>query len=108
MKLKKAGQIRRLCGSRVAGRANCRGMTRVKASGCARGGRADAMGDSVRRDSVVSDGHGRMAEWLKAPVLKTGRGLRSLVGSNPTPSASVRRKISNPMPFRPAVPDGED
>jgi hypothetical protein len=31
---------------------------------------------------------GRMAEWLKAPVLKTGRGLRSLVGSNPTPSAS--------------------
>jgi hypothetical protein len=33
---------------------------------------------------------GRMAEWLKAPVLKTGRGLRSLVGSNPTPSASPR------------------
>ncbi len=32
---------------------------------------------------------GRVAEWFKAPVLKTGRGLRSLVGSNPTPSASV-------------------
>jgi hypothetical protein len=31
---------------------------------------------------------GRMAEWFKAPVLKTGRGFRSLVGSNPTPSAS--------------------
>jgi hypothetical protein len=30
---------------------------------------------------------GRVAEWFKAPVLKTGRGLRSLVGSNPTPSA---------------------
>ena len=29
-----------------------------------------------------------MAEWFKAPVLKTGRGFRSLVGSNPTPSAS--------------------
>lgn len=28
-----------------------------------------------------------MAEWFKAPVLKTGRGFRSLVGSNPTPSA---------------------
>jgi hypothetical protein len=31
--------------------------------------------------------HGRVAEWFKAPVLKTGRGFRSLVGSNPTPSA---------------------
>jgi hypothetical protein len=28
-----------------------------------------------------------VAEWFKAPVLKTGRGFRSLVGSNPTPSA---------------------
>ena len=27
-----------------------------------------------------------MAERLKAPVLKTGRGRKSLVGSNPTPS----------------------
>ena len=33
--------------------------------------------------------HGRVAEWFKAPVLKTGRGLRSLVGSNPTPSAML-------------------
>ena len=32
---------------------------------------------------------GRVAEWFKAPVLKTGRGLCSLVGSNPTPSAST-------------------
>jgi hypothetical protein len=31
---------------------------------------------------------GRVAEWFKAPVLKTGRGFCSLVGSNPTPSAS--------------------
>ena len=33
--------------------------------------------------------HGRVAEWFKAPVLKTGRGFRSLVGSNPTPSAKL-------------------
>jgi len=32
---------------------------------------------------------GGVAEWFKAPVLKTGRGFRSLVGSNPTPSASL-------------------
>jgi hypothetical protein len=32
---------------------------------------------------------GRVAEWFKAPVLKTGRGFRSLVGSNPTPSATL-------------------
>ncbi len=31
-----------------------------------------------------------MAEWFKAPVLKTGRGLCSLVSSNLTPSASHR------------------
>jgi hypothetical protein len=30
-----------------------------------------------------------VAEWFKAPVLKTGRGFRSLVGSNPTPSAKL-------------------
>ena len=35
-----------------------------------------------------------MAEWFKAPVLKTGRGFRSLVGSNPTPSA--RRLLRGP------------
>ncbi len=29
---------------------------------------------------------GGVAEWLKAPVLKTGRGLVPLVGSNPTPT----------------------
>jgi hypothetical protein len=29
-----------------------------------------------------------VAEWFKAPVLKTGRGFRSLVSSNLTPSAS--------------------
>ncbi len=28
-----------------------------------------------------------MAERLKAPVLKTGKGDESFVGSNPTPSA---------------------
>src|SRR5262249_42021464 len=31
---------------------------------------------------------GRVAEWFKAPVLKTGRGLCSLVSSNLTPSAT--------------------
>jgi hypothetical protein len=34
---------------------------------------------------------GGVAEWFKAPVLKTGRGFRSLVGSNPTPSATCWR-----------------
>ncbi len=29
---------------------------------------------------------GGVAEWLKAPVLKTGRGLVSLAGSNPAPT----------------------
>ena len=31
-----------------------------------------------------------MAEWTKAPVLKTGDGKPS-VGSNPTPSANMNR-----------------
>ena len=31
--------------------------------------------------------HGEMAEWLKAPVLKTGD-VKASVGSNPTLSAS--------------------
>jgi hypothetical protein len=36
-----------------------------------------------------------VAEWFKAPVLKTGRGEHSLVGSNPTPSArSCRRTFA--------------
>ena len=34
-----------------------------------------------------------MAEWFKAPVLKTGRGFRSLVGSNPTLSATGRLRM---------------
>src|ERR1700692_3383086 len=34
---------------------------------------------------------GRMAEWLKAPVLKTGRRVPPLVASNPTPSANSRQ-----------------
>jgi hypothetical protein len=33
-----------------------------------------------------------MAEWFKALVLKTSRGFRSLVGSNPTPSAILVTK----------------
>ena len=37
---------------------------------------------------------GGVAEWLKAPVLKTGRGLVSLVGSNPTPTV-----FWSPCPF---------
>jgi hypothetical protein len=38
-----------------------------------------------------------VAEWFKAPVLKTGRGLCSLVSSNLTPSASsVLRHYSRP------------
>ena len=32
-------------------------------------------------------GAGGVAEWLKAPVLKTGKGLVPFVGSNPTPTA---------------------
>ncbi len=39
-----------------------------------------------------------MAEWSKAPVLKTGE-VHASVGSNPTPSASnseVRRKGGTP------------
>ena len=32
-----------------------------------------------------------MPEWLKGPVLKTGRGEQLLVGSNPTPSAILLR-----------------
>ena len=46
---------------------------------------------------------GRVAEWFKAPVLKTGRGLRSLVGSNPTPSAPLLPSCSalgNPTFFK--------
>ncbi len=33
-----------------------------------------------------------MAEWLKAAVLKTAE-ARASVGSNPTPSASLRSKL---------------
>ncbi len=40
---------------------------------------------------------GGVAEWLKAPVLKTGRGLVSLVGSNPTPTAFWSSCRSSPL-----------
>lgn len=36
---------------------------------------------------LVARGDGRVAERLKAPVLKTGNG-QPFVGSNPTPSAT--------------------
>jgi hypothetical protein len=39
---------------------------------------------------VSTSASGRVAEWFKAPVLKTGRGFRSLVSSNLTPSAIAR------------------
>ena len=34
--------------------------------------------------------HGGVAEWLIAPALKAGKGLRSFEGSNPSPSAKRR------------------
>ena len=40
-----------------------------------------------------------MAEWSKAPVLKTGE-VHASVGSNPTPSAIVQR---SPMAFPSAL-----
>ena len=46
----------------------------------------DASDDSAEDDD---DHPGGVAEWLKAPVLKTGRGLVSLVGSNPTPTVGL-------------------
>ena len=45
----------------------------------------------ICKNNVISDGW--VAERLKAPVLKTGRG-RLLVGSNPTPSANAAGKIT--------------
>jgi hypothetical protein len=42
--------------------------------------------NALPESATIDDG--RVAEWFKAPVLKTGRGFCSLVGSNPTPSAS--------------------
>ncbi len=39
--------------------------------------------------------HGEMAEWSKAPVLKTG-GVKASVGSNPTLSA--KKSISAEVP----------
>jgi hypothetical protein len=38
---------------------------------------------------------GRVAEWFKAPVLKTGRGFCSLVSSNLTPSAKDRQNAAS-------------
>jgi hypothetical protein len=47
------------------------------------------------RDAKYLKSHdGRVAEWFKAPVLKTGRGLCSLVSSNLTPSASLRQRAN--------------
>jgi hypothetical protein len=42
---------------------------------------------------------GGMAEWFKAPVLKTGM-VKAIVGSNPSPSACFRKQ-------RQAKPPGE-
>ena len=50
--------------------------------------------EDLRIGAIISgimpgnDACGRVAEWFKAPVLKTGRGLCSLVSSNLTPSAT--------------------
>ncbi len=41
--------------------------------------------------TMIKITQGGMAERLKAPVLKTGNGLASFVGSNPTPTAFFRR-----------------
>ena len=38
---------------------------------------------------------GGVVEWLMAPVLKTGE-VKASVGSNPTPSASIRAKDLRP------------
>ena len=45
-------------------------------------------------------GKGRVAEWSKAPVSKTGRGFRFLVGSNPTPSAMLLKVNALQAVFR--------
>lgn len=43
---------------------------------------------------------GWVAEWLKAPVLKTGNG-KPFVGSNPTPSANLYAQMPDlPNNFR--------
>jgi hypothetical protein len=54
------------------------------------------------KSSLMISTHGRVAEWFKAPVLKTGRGFCSLVGSNPTPSATTLfyQYISEQFPGR--------
>tara|TARA_Y100000589_G_scaffold152583_1_gene145378 strand:- start:422 stop:601 length:180 start_codon:yes stop_codon:yes gene_type:complete len=38
--------------------------------------------------TIAKQTPGGVAERLKAPVLKTGNGVSSFVGSNPTPTAS--------------------
>ena len=40
------------------------------------------------QQSIAKQTSGGVAERLKAPVLKTGNGVSSFVGSNPTPTAS--------------------
>ena len=48
-----------------------------------------------QQNSPAISTSGRVAEWFKAPVLKTGRGFRSLVGSNPTPTAILAIRIAD-------------
>lgn len=51
---------------------------------------AKGMGcESPREFESHSIRHGRLAEWVKAPVLKTDVS-RGTVGSNPTPSSMER------------------
>src|SRR4030065_2825861 len=45
---------------------------------------------TTRREWLYRKGYGGMAEWLKAAVLKTAE-ARASVGSNPTPSATMRQ-----------------
>ena len=52
----------------------------------------DSPGKDFVTDSPYIYKAGRVAEWFKAPVLKTGRGFRSLVSSNLTPSAKIWNK----------------
>ena len=62
---------------------------------CANTGAIDPSGPTVTltpplAPSTMRFQLGGVAEWLKAPVLKTGRGLVSLAGSNPAPTVGLR------------------
>ena len=48
----------------------------------------------ILRLAIVCFSHGEMAEWLKAPVLKTGD-VKASVGSNPTLSARLYKKFDH-------------